>query len=328
MTRIGLVVTIWTLVLYSLWRGYRRERRVDRFARLTWLIFVSIAAVYTLRCRPFSLWVNDRLGDSLAAYWLSLLFTLIGMVCYSASLRVLVSRKPVVYRARPYHHRLERGSLLVALLLVGVMAGYLQGLGTRDQAHHTLRLILDGYVLAQMVLVFIPVNLWMLRHEEVGPMRLKHIATLVLCGTYAAGALTSLLFIPSMLLTGHSNAGAYLVPYSTISFVCLLVILAPHRWLVYAGLPWRWYRWARLRHLEACLRTRLPFPVEPLHWRDLFYLSSVDLMIYVSAINVLDYCWDLPPGDPWGKSLCEQINRIIKENPEYDRLIVALSRVK
>jgi hypothetical protein len=328
MIRIGLVVTVWALVLYSLWRGYRRERRVDRFARLTWLIFVCIAAVYTLRNQPFARWVNDRLGDPLAAYCLSLFFILTGIVCYSASLRVLVSRKPVVYRARSYHLRLERASLPAALLLVFVMAAYLGDMATRDEAHHTLRLILDGYVLAQMGLVFIPVNHWMLRHEEVGPMRLKHLATLVLCGTFGASAFTSVLFIPPILLTGQPNAGLHLVPYGTISFVCLLVILAPHRWLVYAGLPWRWYRCARLRHLETRLRARVPFPAEPLRWRDLFHLSAVELMIYVAVINILDHYWELIPGDPWGESFFEQIDHIVKENPEYDHLMIALSRVK
>jgi hypothetical protein len=168
----------------------------------------------------------------------------------------------------------------------------------------------------------------MLRHEEVGPMRLKHRATLVLCGTYAASALVALLLIPPILLTGQPNIGPHLVPRGTISFVCLLVLLAPHRWLVYASLPRRWYWCARLRRLEARLRAHVPFQAEPLRWRELFHLPAVDLMIYVAVINVLDYYRELTPDDPWGRGFYEQVDRIVRQDLEYDPLMIALSRVR
>src|SRR5690606_3393708 len=52
MVDLALALLIWLGVIGAIWRGFRHERRVNRFAFRAWIIFIFIALVFTFRSPP------------------------------------------------------------------------------------------------------------------------------------------------------------------------------------------------------------------------------------------------------------------------------------
>jgi len=319
---------VWGFVLYGLWRGYHRARYVDRYVLITWTIFISLGVVFTLRIKAVQPFVDACFYDYPVTFLVSLLAVLAATASYSLSLMWLVQRSPGLYRLRWFHLRLIQAAPGIAGLLVGMMAAHIAGWMSSFRAEHMMKWVVEGYGLLQSALVFVPVNAAMFRQERVFPMRVKHLATLLLCATFAFSAACSVVFLPSMIVTQKPYAGRYVVPRAPIAVICLVIILMPHRWLSLLLLPRRLRCYGRLAAVEHRLEKLVDIRRERLSLQQAFNPEQIEMAIYVTAINILDHYRRVDLGDPRGCELVAQIEALWPECADYDQLVEGLCRIR
>jgi len=319
---------VWGFVLYGMWRGYRRTRRIDRYVLITWTIFISLGVVFTLRIKAVQPFVDAYFYDYPVTFLVSLLAVLAATAAYSLSLMWLVQRSPGLYRLRWYHLRLIQAAPGIAGLLLGVMAAHIAGWVSAFRAEHMMKWVVEGYGLLQSTLVFVPVNAGMYRQEQVFPMRVKHLATLLLCATFALSAACSVVFLPSMIVTQKPYAGQYVVPRAPVAVICLVIILVPHRWLSLLLLPRRLRCYGRLAGIEHHLEKLVDIRRERLSLQQVFNPEHIEMAIYVTVINILDHYRRVDLGDPRGCELVAQIEALLPECADYDELVEGVCRIK
>lgn len=319
---------LWAFILYGMVRGYRRARQVDRYVVITWTIFIALGVVFTLRIRAVQPFVDACFYGYPVTFLVSLLAVLAATAAYSLSLLWLVQRSPGLYRPRWFHLRLYQAAPGIAGMLLGVMAAHMAGGVSALRAEYLMKWVVEGYGLLQAALVFVPVNAAMFRQERVFPMRVKHLATLVLTTTFALSAAFSVVFIPPIIVTGQFNQGPYVIPRGLIAAFCLVIILIPHRWLSLLLLPPRLCRYARLAALERRLSERVLLRRERFaRWR-MLCPEYVEMAIYVTTINILDHYRRVDLGDPRGCELVAQIQALWPECADYDDLVEGLCRLR
>lgn len=323
-TDLVLCSLVWGLVFGSMWRGYRRTRRLDRYAAMTWMIFVSMALVYTFRVPAVQPAIDAFFDGRPVTFLLSLLAVLAAVAAYSLTLRWLVQRSPEVYPLRRLHIRLIHAAPLVALTLLVLMAAHLTGKVSFFRAQYMMKWLQETYSLLQSAFVFVPINAAMFRQERIFPMRIKHLATLALCATFALSAAFSVLSIPPILVTGEDSRVPYLIPRGQIAACCLGIILVPHRWLALLLLPRRLRCYARLAALERSLAQKVLLRRDPVIWWRMVRPEYVEMAIYVTLINILDHYRRIDPADP----VHQQIERLLPLCAGYDDLVEALCNVR
>jgi len=319
---------VWGFVLYGMWRGYRRAQRIDRYVLITWTIFMSLGIVFTLRIQAVQPFIDAYFHDYPVTFLVSLLAVAAATAAYSLSLKWLVQRSPDMYRLRWFHLRLIQTAPGIAGLLVGLMAAHIAGRVSSFRAEYMMKWLVEGYGLLQSALVFVPVNRAMFRQEQVFPMRVKHLATLVLTATFAISAAFSVVFIPPIILTGQSNQWPFLIPRGLIAAFCLVIILVPHRWLALLLLPPRLRRYARLIALERHIEKLVPIRREAFVWSQVFDPEEMEMAVYVTMINILDHYRRVNLGDPRGCELVAQIDALLPECADYDELVEGLCRIR
>ncbi|MCL4237630.1 MAG: hypothetical protein KJ047_05235 [Anaerolineae bacterium] len=328
MVEIVLCSLVWGFVLYGMWRGYRRAQRIDRYVLITWTIFTSLGVVFTLRIQAVQPFIDAYFHDYPVTFLVSLLAVLAATAAYSLTLLWLVQRSPGLYRLRWFHLRLIQATLGITGSLLGLMAMHVAGCVSSFRVQYMMKWLVEGYGLLQSALVFVPINAAMFRQERVFPMRVKHLATLVLTTTFAISAAFSVIFIPPIIFTSHPNQGPYVIPRGLIAALCLVIILVPHRWLALLLLPPRLRRYARLadteRQIEKLVSIRREAPV----WSFVFDPEEVELAIYVTVINILDHYRRVALGDPRGCELVAQIDALWPECAGYDELVEGLCRIR
>lgn len=323
-----MIGVVWLLVLHSIMRGYRREKRVDRYAVITWGIFIAIALVITLRNNPFTRLVNNLMGVKPGAYWLSTLVTLGGLLLYSMSVKMILPDTfpvPQVRRMQRVLHRFA-GVIFIGLVVVlwATRADYI----THFQARNLMRLVLDVYVSLLMALVLIPINRWMLQHEQIEPMRIKHRATITLCIIYIVSTVSALVFIPPAIVRSAYVLPPHLIPRGPLALVCLAVVLLPHRWIVFAYLPLHVYRYWRIVRVERRIVAPMHIPREPFEWRRVLQTHYVEFATYTTLISILDNFRWMIEEDHREQQLGQQIETLMAQHPDYYDLVKAISRVK
>lgn len=321
-----LAALVWLTVIGAIWRGFRRERRVNGFALRAWIIFIFIALVFTFRSPPVEAAVDFRFGGQPVTFWLNALSTLGAAVVYTVSVLKLVET-PLPAAAWYARRSLVDVAGPVALGLCLILAAGFGGAVSQQQARYGMRLLLEAYILALMTCLLIPINVDMFRRETVEPMRVKHVAVVVSFVVYAAGAVAAVVCIPPILLTGHVNHDPDSVPRVPIGAVCLVVMLLPHKQLRMLLLPLHLYRYMRIAALERFIDERVVFEREPLRWRQAFRAQYVEIATYVAVINILDYYRYLHVGLSKEQTIYHQIAALLPSHPAYDDLVTALSRI-
>ena len=319
---------VWGFVLHGMWRGYRRAQRIDRYVLITWIIFISLGVVFTLRIKAVQPFIDAYFHDYPGTFLVSLLAVVAATAAYSLSLKWLVQRSPDVYRLRRFHLRLIQAAPGIAGLLLLLMTTHIAGFVSSFRLEYMMKWLVEGYGLLQSALVFVPINRAMFRQEQVFPMRVKHLATLVLTATFAISAAFSVVFIPPIILSGHPNQWPYFIPRGLIAAFCLVIILVPHRWLTLLLLPSRLRRYARLAALENHIEQLVPIRREALAWSQALDPEAMEMAIYVTVINILDHYRRVDLGDPRGCELVAQIDALWPDCAGYDELVEGLCRIK
>ena len=124
-------IAVWGLVVQAIWRGYRRERRVDRYALLTWAIVIALGWLMTVRVPAVGAAINLRLGGQPVSEWLNAMATLTAAGLYAALLLMLPrENKPL----RSYHRWLARSTPVTAVAASAILAGSLRSVIQPEQA--------------------------------------------------------------------------------------------------------------------------------------------------------------------------------------------------
>ena len=319
---------LWAFILYGMVRGYRRARQVDRYVLITWTIFIALGVVFTLRIRAVQPFVDACFYGYPVTFLVSLLAVLAATAAYSLSLLWPAQRSPGLYRLRWFHLRLIQAAPGIAGLLLAMMAAHVAGGVSAFRAEHMMKWVVEGYGLLQAALVFVPVNAAMVRQERVFPRGVKLLAALVLTTPFALSAAFSVVFIPPIIVTGQSNQGPYVIPRGLIAAFCLMIILAPHRWLTLLLLPRRLRCYGRLAAVEHRLGKLVDIRRERLSLRQWFNPEQIEMAIYVTTINILDHYRRVDLGDPRGCELVAQIQALWPECADYDDLVEGLCHIK
>lgn len=319
MADLALAALVWLVVVAAIWRGFRHEQRVSRFALRAWIIFVCIALVFTFRCALVAAFIDARCDEHPVTFWLNALSTLGAAVTYTVSVLTLADT--------PAHPGLVRAAGPVVIGLCLILLASFHGMVSSLQAQYGMRLLLESYILLLMAVILIPLNIGLFRRETVEPMRVKHAAVIVSFGAYAAGAVAAAVFIPPILITGQPNPGPDIVPRVPVGAACLVVMLLPHKRLRTLLLPLHLWRYRRLAALERFIHARVDFEREPLAWRQALRPQHVEIATYKALINILDYYRRLRNDDPAERALHRKIAFLLPGHLAYDDLVAALSRI-
>lgn len=319
---------VWGFIVYGMRRGYRQARRLDRYVLITWVIFISLGVVYTLRIQAVQPVIDACFHDYPVTFVVSLLAVLAATVAYSLSLKWLVQRSPDLYRSRWFHTPLIRSAPSTVCLLLTLLAVHIAGYLSSFRTQHLMKWLVEGYGLLQSALVFVPINAAMFRQERVFPMRVKHLATLVLCATFALSAACFVVLLPSMVVTQKPYEGKHVVPRAPIAVVCLVIILVPHRWLTVLLLPSLLRCYARLAALERRIGTLVDIRREPLTMQQAVHAQRIEMAIYIVVINILDHYQRVDLADPRGCELVGQIEALWPRCADYDELVEGLCHLR
>ncbi len=324
-----LCALIWIFVFASLWRGYHRTGHLDRYGAVTWTIFVAMALVFTFRVSSVPPLIDGIFGGYPITFLLSLLAVLGAITAYSLSLKWLIVRNPEIYPLKRIHLRLIWTVPLVASSIGGAAVLHLSGILSSFQMQYASKWTIEGDALLQTTFVFMPINFCMVRQEQIFPMKIKHLATLVLCFTFALSALLSVVSIPVILSTGKINPGPTIIPRGQIAAVCLGILHVALRWLAMLAVPIRLYYFGKLARLDSRLLRLVRQPYrEPMNWRLMYRSEHIEIAIYIRVIDILDNYRLVEPCDSNSQTLVEQIQALVTEAASYDDLVEGLCRVR
>ncbi len=319
---------VWGCIGYSILRGYRRTQHMDRYVLITWTIFILFGVIYTLRIPAAPPFIDGYFGGSPVTFVTIHLAVMGAVAAYSLSLRWLVQRSPGIVRLRRFHTWLLWATPGCAVLMLALLVAYAGGIGTWLQVEYTMKGLIECYGLLQAGLVLVPINVAMFRQEQVFPMRVKHLATLVFIVTFATSAAVTIVSIPPIILTGQPNQGPNLIPRGQIAAICLVVILVPHRWLAQLLVLRRLGCYVRLAGVERRLGRLVTIRREPLSLPQMINAEYIEMTIYITVINILDNYRRVDLNNPAGGALVDQIEALLTDCSGYDELVEGLCHVK
>jgi hypothetical protein len=318
---------VWGVVGYSIWRGYRRAEHVDRYMLVTWTIFVAVAVAFTLRMRALHPVIDGRFAGYPVARFLNLQAVLVATAAYALSLRWLMARSPQIYRLRSHHSWLLNAAPVIALLLAGAMSLMVVGVSS-TKVRSMMQWAIEGYGMLQSMLLFVPVNVALLRHEQVFSMRVKHLAAATFCFVFAITGALSFVLIPLAAFSDMPGLRTFSAVRGPMAALCLVVILVPHRWLTLLLLPRQLHRYVRLAALERHIERLVPIRRETLVWSHLFDPEQMEMAIYVTAINILDHYRRVNSDHSHGSNMVAQIEALWPKCASYDDLVEGLCRIR
>ncbi len=317
-------IAVWGLVVQGIWRGYRRERRVDRYALLTWAIVIALGWLMTVRVPAVGEAINRRFDEQPVSEWLNAMATLTAAGLYATLLLTFPKEDMPL---RPYHRWLACSTPVTAAVASAILAGSFRSVIQPEQAYHLIRWILALDMFVVIIRMFVPLNWWLAQTETVMPMRVKQLAMVAGLAVYASGTVVTLVLVPLHLWNTTIPPDTLATPRLMLGAMCIIVLLCPHRWIVTALVPLKWRRYRRIAALERAIALSASARRVSFDWRRAWGAQYVEFATYLVVINILDYYRLVAPDDLVGHRLRHQIERVWQENPDYDDLVKALSKV-
>jgi hypothetical protein len=317
---------VWTLVLYSIGRGYRRHG-ADYFARLVWSTSIGVGLVCTFRVPAIMAWIDALFGGHPVASLLGALSTIVTAVLYTRILLYLQAQAHPPTTLQRFHRWFLYAAPLFCLVLVLLVVSSGWAWLTDTQIYYSIRFVLGLYMLPLATLLLIPANLEFFRRERVFPMQCKHLTMIIGMSVYSIGTAIALGRIGVFYMTGQMPHEVERNGYAVLGGLCIVAMLVPHRWLVATQLLSGWYRYLKLAALERQIATLVDMQRTPLEWRHVFQQPHVDTTSYTIVINILDDYPDLENHET-GQALFLQIEAAQERYSAPDELANALSRIK
>jgi hypothetical protein len=317
-------LAVWGLVVQAIWRGYRHERRVDRHALLTWAIVIALGWLMTVRVPAVGEAINRRFDGQPVSEWLNALATLTAAGLYATLLLTLPREdKP----QRRYYRWLARSTPVTALAASAILAASFRSVLQPEQAYHLIRWIVALDMFAVIGWMFLPLNRWLARTEAVMPMRVKQWAMVAGLAVYTSGTVVALVLVPLHLWNPAIPPDALAAERLVLGAMCIIILLSPHRWIVVALVPLKWRRYRRIAALERAITLSAGVRRLSFDWWRAWAPQYLEFATYLSVINILDSYRLVPSDDAVAQRLRRQIELVWQENPDYDDLVNALSKV-
>ncbi len=318
-----IVGVLWLIFGWMLCRALIRRRFISRRSTYIWIQFFLALTTVSLMGAA----VEQSFDQLFAGHSVTVLVksaAMIGMFhLYYLSLR------DIDIEAEHYHFLAYLGPLT----LVGGILYFLlfnnETILSRTGFRHLTVGLRDAVMLIYLVSAFLPSSFRLARREQVGSMKVKHIASIIACVCYVGVAVVNIAVLILYVLK-VPNAEAFGAPFVILVYIGLLnfvVILLPHRWLVPLQYPSRLYRWWQIRRLAQQIQTMAEFqrPSLVLSRRELLP-DQLELTIYRLLIFILDHYPLIRIRDE-GKTLYHEIQAIVQSSHSYSRLITTLSEL-
>jgi hypothetical protein len=322
MTDIFLGLAIWIALIASFIRSWRQGQLKQRSDLTLWGVFGSMAAAYLFRMQVAEEAINQHFDMLPVAFAIKIFFVILAASLY---FRVLNQVQPATrsrYLWLAYLNPITAMGILLALWLGST------GWFDHQQTFYFMIAISDFLIFLYMILMFLPVNIYLLRQEELRPLQIKHCATIVFCGSYAVVTGMSSISSPIAVMTGYVSPIPDLIPLATIVFCCIIILLLPYRYFQKLFLVEQLYWLFKLRHIERKV-TELSGRVSQLPRRiNLFNQKSVEAAIYTALISILDYSRQAANISEAGQSIYKEIMNAAEVDAEYDTLVRAIAKVK
>lgn len=314
---------LWIVFAWMLRRAFIRHRFTNRRLAFIWIqVFLALVTVSLMGE------TREAVIDQLFADWPVTLFVktmaMLGMFhLYYLTLR------DIDISSHRYRYLAYLGpSALVGGILYFLIYSLYPIIPKSDFRYLSLALR-DAVMVAYIVPAFLPSSIRLLRLEQVGSMKVKHLASIICCLCYVgiAGANISVAVLHGLHIPQAEQLSTAFVPLVYLGALNFIVILVPHRWLVPLQYPIRLYRWWRINRLEVRIQafgTAKPMQAKR-SLRDLLP-SQLELTIYRSVILILDY-HPLIRNHQEGEILYHQIQRVVQSTQPYSDLVNALSEL-
>lgn len=233
----------------------------------------------------------------------------------------------------PRGQRLER----VITLLNGVTIAVCIGLFTwflssrlvsTELITYLIKDVRDVMMITWTALIILPIELHIWRSERIRPMKLHRaldlmffVTFLIVCGTGIALSLF-VFFVPSL----APYVWALDRSFTYLSYVLILVLLVPFRWLMPLFYPRQLLLYVRLHRLQKIVKRWSS--IQPLHSRlslNLTHPDEIELAIYQEIIAILDMYPSM--GEP-GRDLQKKIQRVVETRPQYAELVQTMAAIR
>lgn len=322
----GGAASLWLYMLWYTWRLLQRspERPRGRSPmHYIWGLLLAACGVFTLRIVLLQEALDHLVGDTtplgqglrsasiILAAWCYLLLL---WHIHKTSPQII---PPLIKRLYPYFSYLpplvlvEIGCLLVLPLL---------NLLDYTRTYYLIILSVDVVALPLIFCVYIPINIRMVELETVPEMRVKQLATIMLCLLYAFAAVR---FFPRNVIAIQN--GEMLIHHSKdviviLAVICIMLQFAPFKLIGMGLLPLKYGRYWRLLRLEQRVAALTAAVSRGTIW---IKPAELENARYAAIISILDNTPALPD-DTAGKQLRQQIEQILHQHRDYPSLAQAL----
>ena len=327
MSDLILCVVVWLLVFYAIRRGYRKTGRVIQPALLTWLIFILLGIVMTIRAQPISQMIDSQFDEMGVASWLCGLLLILIIILYTRITQRLVHEKPDIFRYWVRFSWLPYLPIASLAFYLGVLALALTGKLSKLEFFYGARFVFETQVLFSTALMFLPINLQVVKQEKIYPMRVRHCSIVVMCLVCGLYAILNIVSIPFILATGHINSLPHLVPRATLVMLCLMIEVAPTRLISFTVIPPKLCRLYLIKRVERKLNRYIPFKREPFYRHVFSGILELDMSTYRAVINILENYRKLEANGYGNMKLYSQLAAISQEDTTYKDLVRGLCRV-
>lgn len=315
-------VSLWLYMLWYTWRLLHRsiEHSQEHSPMpYVWGLLVAACGVFTMRIevlqQALDLLIANRmpLGQGLRS-----IFTILAAWCYLLLLWHIQQRSPqimspTIKRLYPYLRAVPPLVIMaiVFLLLLSVVEFLSYG-----RVYYLVILSVDSVALPLIFFVYFPVTLRMARLETVPEMRVKQVATLLLCLLYASMAL---LFFPPNIVAAikgemRLHDSKEIIVIAAVG--CIMLQFAPFKVINLFLLPLSYARYWQLLRLEQQVATLTAAVSRGAIW---VKPAELEKAHYLALISLLDNAPALPD-NPAGKKLRYRIDQRLHEQRDYPAL--------
>ena len=320
---VPLTIGMWVAFCVVLFRALRHRERLERHAVYAWILLFCAACTFSLQGEYVEQWLDPYvLGLPIALY-----IKYFAMVLWFAMYYLILKR---IFPEHPLYHWLDW--LFVTAFITGAISTVpvtMTPYSTRTEARDLVTGMRDGFLFFPSVLLFVPATWRLSRQEMVDGTRVKQMAIALCYAAYSVVAATNVL--KALLILLHLEhtpqvdvVGGLFMGICLLGFVLLLV---PYRWLSLCFYPGRLLLYWRLKRLEQrILRQVGAVSDTPLFGLSLLRGSELELAIYRTTINILDY-GVLLSKSPVKQEQWSTLQQLAESNQPYSTFLHELTKL-
>ncbi len=320
---LSLSLVLWAFLAYRFIRAVKNRKVNDGASLHAWAIFFLIYFIAILTVNSVGTWIDGHF-DGLPVT------TLTRCLLMLATVQVFFLGIERVYKRRPLiAEYLMRLTIVDAALCIGLFIWFATHRPiSRDAIIYLLKDVRDVMMIAWTILIFFPFSIHLWRHEQVRPMKLHRALDLVFWAAFLTESITGITLSVAVPLAARWEPYVWAVDRSStyLCYLLMLTTLVPYRWLMPLFYPRKLLLYLRLKRLQGIVKrwsaTQPPLPDLSLK---LTHPDDIELAIYQTVIAILDM---YPSMSGSGRTLQEQIQRVVAAQPQYGELVQRIASIR